>query len=78
MKINNLLIAFLGLLETLFLDLFEFQEVIVECKKAFVPNLKVLQGGSITRLFITNLVQILKYRVRVTRKAFLYNLNFLS
>ena len=29
----------------------EFQKVIVEYKKAFVPNLELLQLGSIKRLF---------------------------
>ena len=46
--------------------------------KAFVPNLKVLQGGNVIRLLITNLVQILKYGVRVTRKEFVYSCGFLS
>ena len=34
----------------------EFQEVIMEYRKAFVPNLAVLQLGSINRQFIASLV----------------------
>ena len=46
--------------------------------KAFVPNLELLQEGNVIRLLITNLVQILKYEVRVTRKEFVYSCGFLS
>ena len=46
--------------------------------KAFVPNLELLQEGNVIRLLITNLVQILKYEVRVTRKEFIYSCGFLS
>ena len=65
----------------------EFQKVIVDYRKAFEPNLEVLQLGSTNRLLIVNLVwlclpvakikrQMPKYRVRVTRKAFLKKIQF--
>lgn len=51
-------------------------------EKAFVSNLEVLQLVCIKRVFIANLVwwlsasgqiiQMVKYRVRVTRKVFVY------
>ena len=63
MKTNNILIAFFRFIGDIILKFFsankawkEFQEVILEYKKAFVPNLEVWQLVSIKRSFIVNRV----------------------
>ena len=59
MKSNNILINKFNIILKFFFEnkaCNEFQELIVEYKKAFVPNLAVLKLSSIKRPFIANLV----------------------